>query len=217
MCMSKIYVSNSADKVLQDYLEKDGHAVMKISAKPGIDTSIACHPDIYMCQIGQKVFHGNAGLLLANYPGNAIYNGCSTGKFFIHNLKITSPDLLAMVEETNQIKVHVAQGYSKCNCVVVDEGSIITSDRGIEKAASAAGIDVLLINPGQVVLDGYKYGFLGGASGRVGRTMIFNGNLAAHSDYEAIKDFIERRSLDIVYFGQYPLTDIGSIIEEVKQ
>ncbi|MFR2966829.1 MAG: DUF6873 family GME fold protein [Anaerovoracaceae bacterium] len=61
---------------------------------------------------------------------------------------------------------------------------------------------------------GYKYGFLGGASGRIGDEIVFNGDLAAHSDYEEIKSFIQERGLRLVYFRQYPLTDIGSIIEE---
>lgn len=215
--MSKIYISSLADAALQEYLKNCGHTLIKINPKPGMDAAIACHPDIYMCQLGKDIFHGNADLLLPNYPGNAIYNGCSTGKFFLHNLKITSPDLLAMVERTNHIKIHVSQGYTKCNCVVIDESSIITSDKGIEKAAATAGVDVLLIKPAQVLLDGYKYGFLGGASGKVGNVIIFNGNIEAHSDYQEIKAFIKDRNLDIVYFNQYPLIDIGSIIEEIKQ
>jgi len=215
--MSKIYISKLANTVLSRYLKEHGHSVEEIGIKSCVDISIACHPDIYMCQLGNRIFHGKPELLLPDYPGNAIYNGCSTGKFFIHNLKITSPDLLSLVDRTNHIKIHVAQGYAKCNCVVVDETSIITSDKGIERAASAAGMDVLLIKPAQVILDGYKYGFLGGASGRIGNTIIFNGNITAHSDYRLIKDFIERRNLSIVYFEEYPLTDIGSILEENQQ
>lgn len=215
--MSKIYISKLANPALQEYLEDKGHTVKKISAKSCVDAPIACHPDIYMCQLGGKIFRGNPELLLPDYPGNAIYNGCSTGKYFIHNLKITSPDLMFSVELSQHIKIHVAQGYAKCNCVVVDEISIITSDKGIEKAAGKAGMNVLLIKPAQVVLDGYKYGFLGGASGRIGNTIIFNGNITAHSDYYAIKEFIEHRGLEIIYFEHYPLTDIGSIIEEIEE
>jgi len=99
-------------------------------------------------------------------------------------------------------------------CVVVDENSIITPDIGIQKACLNAGLDVLLIEKGQVVLEGYDYGFIGGASGKVGNRIIFNGDITLHSDYDKIRSFIEARNLEIVYFDQYPLTDIGSIIEE---
>ena len=44
--------------------------------------------------------------------------------------------------------------------------------------------------------------------------MIFNGDITRHSDYARIRDFIESRGLDIVFFKEYRLTDIGSIIEE---
>ncbi|MCI8348573.1 MAG: hypothetical protein HFE74_03925 [Firmicutes bacterium] len=214
--MSKIYISKLANNILQEYLQNNGHIIKQINSKASVDPAIAFHPDIYMCNLGEKIFHGDPGLLLPDYPGHAIYNGCSTGKFFIHNLKITSPDLMNTVDKLNQIKIHVAQGYTKCNCVVIDENSIITADKGIEKSAKKAGMDVLLIQPAQVNLKGYRYGFLGGASGKVGNSIIFNGNITNHSDYNIIKNFIKKRDLDLVYFNQYPLTDIGSIIEDPK-
>lgn len=174
------------------------------------------HPSgyIYVCALRDGLYHGERFLLHPDYPGHAIFNGCSTGKYFIHNLKYTAPDLLEAVRREGQIQVHVAQGYAKCSCVVVDEDSIITADRGIWKEAVKAGMDVLLIERSQVILQGYPYGFLGGASGKVGSTIIFNGDVTRHSDYARIRDFIESRGLEIVYFKDYRLTDIGSIIEE---
>lgn len=212
--MSKVYVSLEANEILKKYLRDAGHNVIEVNAKVKMDPAIATHPDIYMCALRDSVYHGELFLLNPNYPAHAIFNGCSTGKYFIHNLKYTAPDLLKAVRAEGQIEVHVAQGYAKCNCVVVDEDSIITADRGIWKAAVKAGMNVLLVERSQVILKGYPYGFLGGASGKVGNKIIFNGNITRHSDYEAIKRFIESRGLEIVYFEQYRLTDIGSIIEE---
>ena len=128
-------------------------------------------------------------LLNPPYPAHAIFNGCSTGKYFIHNLKYTAPGLLKAVKKEGQTELHVKQGYAKCSCVVVDEDSIITADRGIWKVAVNAGMNVLLIENGQVILEGQPYGFLGGASGKVGNSIIFNGDITRHSDYEAIRDF----------------------------
>lgn len=215
--MSKIYISKSAEEPLKEYLKSRGHILCQIEGHSNIDPLIACHPDVYMCKLGNMIFHGDPAVLTRDYPGNSIYNGCSTGKFFIHNLKITSPKLLEAVDSLGQIKVHTAQGYAKCSCVTVDEDSIITADRGIEKAAKKAGMDVLLVEPAQVLLPGYKYGFLGGASGRAANEIIFNGDISAHSDYKRIKEFIENRNLKMIYFPQYPLTDIGSVIEDAKQ
>lgn len=215
--MSEIYISKLTGGALREYLEKCGHTLRIIAGHPNVKTPITCHPDIYMCRLGNTTFHGNPEKLSSEYPGDAIYNACSTGRFFLHNLKITSPDLSDMAQKNGHIMVHVPQGYTKCNCVTVDESSIITSDRGIEKAAVKAGMNVLLVEPAQILLPGYKYGFLGGASGRVGNEIIFNGDLSAHSDYSKIKNFIKSRGLSIVYFHQYPLTDIGSIIEETRK
>lgn len=215
--MSKIYVSKEANSHLIKYLEEQGHKVSLMESKADIDPPISCHPDIYMCQLtSEAVFHGNPEKLGRDYPSHAIYNGCSTGKFFIHNLKITDSELLEAACGKGLITVHVPQGYSKCNIVVVDEDSIITSDMGIFRSASKAGLEVLLIEPKQVILHGYPYGFLGGASGRIGDTILFNGDLSKHSDFKEICRFISSRGLKTKYFTEYPLTDIGSIIQEKK-
>lgn len=212
--MSKVYISAFADNKIKDYLTGLGHEVIPVEKKADVDSAIECHPDIYMCHLGEKLFFGNPNMLSHDYPGDAIYNGCSTGKYFIHNLKITSPELLSAAKTAGLILVHVPQGYSKCNIVVVDEDSIITSDLGIYKKVREAGIEVLLVKKGQVHLEGYDYGFLGGSSGKVGKTILFNGDLSKHSDFETICRFIAERGIKIKYFEDYPLTDIGSVIED---
>lgn len=212
--MSNVYISTDANLLLKKHLSSVGHNVIEVMPMTTIDKAIQSHPDIYMCVLGASLYHGDVALLGYEYPQCAIFNGCSTGKYFMHNLKYTAAGLLKAVRKEGQVEVHVPQGYTKCNCVVVDEDSIITSDHGIYKSVSAAGINVLLIEKGQVVLKGHPYGFLGGASGKIGNTIIFNGDITKHSDYNAIKSFIESRKVDIKYFEEYQLTDIGSIIEE---
>lgn len=147
------------------------------------------------------------------YPHDVPYNAACTGRFFIHDLKLTSPRLLAKARVLGMFLIDTKQGYAKCSTVIVDESSIITYDRGLAAACGKSnGPDVLLVEPGHIRLDGYKTGFIGGTSGRVGDTVIFNGDLTAHPDFERIRDFIEGRDLKCVWFGGYPLTDIGSII-----
>ncbi|HHU17320.1 MAG TPA: hypothetical protein GXZ70_03740 [Clostridiales bacterium] len=94
--------------------------------------------------------------------------------------------------------------------------SAITSDNGIAAALKSHSIDTLTISTANVRLKGFPYGFLGGASGRIDDKIIFNGNLSAHPDYLRIKDFIEERGLRVVFFEEYPLEDIGSIIQITK-
>lgn len=140
--------------------------------------------------------------------------------------------------------VDVPQGYSRCCCLPVDDASFITSDRGIEKALLAHDADVLFIEKGHILLPGFDYGFIGGCGGnlfipqaanpnaaavkplqalhseankplaKAARTIVFNGNLEAHPDYEKIAAFLSGRDIKLVYFKDFPLTDIGSILAE---
>ena len=155
------------------------------------------------------VFFGEPSKIGSKYPANIIYNAACTGKFFLHNLKYTDPELLKSASEMELI--NVPQGYTKCNTLIVDEDSIITSDEGIAKSCSHK-MNVLLVSPGHIKLQGFSYGFIGGASGRIDNTIYFNGDLSSHPDHKKITDFIKARDLDIKYFSEYPLEDIGSII-----
>ncbi len=221
--MRKIYVSKYANEALIEYFENNGYNVIFVDSKANVDPYISCHPDIYMCDLGYgNIYHGKPEKLTHDYPGHAIYNACSTGKYFIHNLKITDPELLETAKSHNLIPVHVPQGYAKCSIVVVDEDSIITADQGIFKACTKAGLKVLLIEKGQVILEGYPYGFIGGASGMIRKhdeqqrnVLLFNGDVRRHSDFKEIKEFVEGRGLELKYFEGHPLADIGSIVEEI--
>lgn len=211
----RIYISQSACRPLTEYLS--GKGLGFVFSRKAVDSPIGCHPDILCCHLKNgKVFHGDSKLLGPVYPADCIYNACSTGRFFIHNLKITDPHLLAAADECGLMPIHTSQGYARCSALPVNENSIITFDMGIARACREhGGPQVLLVRPGHVLLPGYECGFIGGTGGRIGNEIVFNGDLSAHPDYGAIRDFISERGLGLVYFKDEPLTDIGSVIEEV--
>ena len=213
--MSTIYISEAAHPLLRDFLINEGHIIETVKSSGITYEPVDSHPDIYMCSlgIGKPVFFGCAEKIGSIYPENIRYNAACTGKYFIHNLKHTDPTLLKAAENT--IKINVSQGYTKCNVLIVDENSIVTSDAGIYNSCYGK-LDVLLITPGHIRLRNFPYGFIGGASGRIGGKIIFNGNIKAHPDYEKIAAFIESRDLELVYFPSYELEDIGSIIESSR-
>ena len=215
--MRKTYVAENANEILKEYLCALGRELELVSSEGLVDTAIACHPDVFYCRLGigadAPILRALDGELGCGYPAEAAFNVACSGKYFIHNLKITAPRLLAAARDAGMELIHVAQGYAKCSTVIVDERSIITYDRGIAKACSAVdGLDVLLVSPGHVLLPGYKTGFIGGCSGRIGSEVIFNGDLSAHPDFEIIRRFIQSRGLKCTWFEAYPLTDIGSIL-----
>lgn len=211
--MGIVYVSESANPILKNYLAERGFEIIEIHKTDRVYAGVASHPDIYLCRIcGRTVWAGED--LGYQYPENIRYNAVQIGRHFLHNTKYTSPALLKIAEENGLNIIHVTQGYTKCNTVVLDDLSLITSDAGIAAAASANGLQALLIRPGYVNLPGFSYGFLGGASGKMAETLVFNGNLSAHPDHLAIRRFIEERGIRIQDFPCYELEDIGSIIFE---
>ena len=209
--MSTIYLSETAHPALREYLIGEGHSLKIIEDTKLTYYPVSTHPDIYMCSMGtgRPVFFGCPEKIGSKYPENIRYNAACTGKFFIHNLRHTDPGLMKAAENT--VKINVSQGYTKCSVLIVDEDSIITSDEGIYKSCYGK-LNVLLINPGHIRLRGFPYGFIGGTSGRIGDTVIFNGDITRHPDYEKIAAFIESRDLKIKYFTSSELEDIGSII-----
>lgn len=181
-----------------------------------MDSHISTHPDIYMCKLGVRdsdpIFFGDSSRLRGRYPSDIPYNAACTGKFFIHNLRFTDSKLLEAAEKSGFTLVNTRQGYSRCSIAVVDENSVITSDEGSAKAMMSHGLDVLLIRKGYISLPHYDYGFIGGCCGRVSDEIIFNGNLSAHPDFNAIEGFILSKGLSLKFFEEYMLEDIGSVI-----
>ena len=217
--MKSIYISHSADKKIIGYLSTYGCRLQTVPSGGRTYPAVDAHPDIYFCKMGvtrhPHIFKGDPREIGASYPENIRFNAVCLDKYFIHNIKNTSPALIREAQNLQLELINVKQGYTKCNCVVVDGHSIITSDQGIIGTLKKyPDIDVLPICQGFVSLDGFEYGFLGGASGRVGDEIIFNGNLSAHPDYDSIGRFIASRNLQLKFFPEYPLTDVGSILTD---
>jgi hypothetical protein len=227
--MKKAIISETANNQLIEYIHSLGLEIKRVPNYNG--TLIGTHADLYYCQLSinytnagiqqnhnsdnhlicSNIFAGDKNLVGKTYPEDCIYNAACTGKHFIHNTKITNPLLLNTAQKLNINVINVNQGYAKCNCVVVDEHSIITSDSGIARKCKGV-LDCLLISPGNVLLKGFRYGFLGGSSGRIEDEIIFNGDIYSHPDHISIINFIEHRHLHVSYIPDYPLTDIGSIL-----
>lgn len=148
------------------------------------------------------------------YPRDAQLNIAALGSAFIYNPKASyAPVTEYLAAACGMRGAPVRQGYAKCSVLVVDEHAIITQDAGIARAARGIGLDVLEIAPGHVALDGFEYGFLGGASFKLAEdTVAFTGTLAAHPDWARISAFLAARGVSAVYLTAQPLFDIGSAL-----
>ena len=203
---------------------------------PDVDPRLAAHADLSVFHAGgEKLFlasylKGSAfAISLENrdaqlaypveqqgpdYPQDAQLNACMIGKHVICNPK-TVP--LSFVEYLTNNRgrqlIPCRQGYSRCAVCVVDADSIITADRGIAASAKACGLQVLLIRPGYIRLDGFPYGFIGGAAFKLASDKLaFTGVLNTHPDCDVILQFLYKRGIEAVYLRQEPAFDIGSAI-----
>lgn len=146
------------------------------------------------------------------YPENIILNGLSFKNYFIHNLKFTDKNLMDLVKD--KILINVKQGYTKCSCAVLPDNSIITSDKGIYKTLIKVNAEVLLIPPGDILLPGLDYGFIGGCCGAIDEKRVaFFGDLSFYKYGNEVLRFLESRGLEPIYLRTGKLIDRGSLLK----
>jgi len=176
---------------------------------------ILCHPDIDPAFLGRIENHAEVlicpTLLSRTYPGDVPYNVAFTGSHAFHHHTAIDPRLRDFLLERGVSLCGVSQGYAKCSALIAGERSIITADASIHEAARIAGLDPLIIRPGHIDLPGYGYGFIGGAAGLDGDTVLVSGTLAHHPDYEAIEEYIVARGKKIVALSRQRAVDLGTI------
>lgn len=149
-----------------------------------------------------------------DYPHDAALNVCVIGDNVICNAKTADSQAI-----TGRNIIRCNQGYTKCAVTVVDEHSIITSDKMIAENAALHGIESLLIDDSFVKLNGFKKGFIGGASFKISRNKIaFTGTISASKEKSLIENFLMERGIEAVYLTDNEIFDIGSailVIEEI--
>lgn len=148
--------------------------------------------------------------LKSNYPGNISLNALILDNYFIHNIKYTDKNLLE--SQKDKILINVKQGYTKCSCLPVSENALITSDEGIYKTLTKYNFDILLIPPGDIILDGLNYGFIGGTGGLISKNkMAFFGSLDFYSYGKEVKSFLNKYNIEPIYLNNSKLYDRGSL------
>lgn len=149
------------------------------------------------------------------YPENILLNFLFLNNTLYGKLSAIDKNLLDYCKENSIRTVNINQGYARCSTLVINNNTVITSDLSIEKALKNDEVEVLLISSGNIVLDGYNYGFIGGAGGKIDEnTVAFFGNIQNHPDYILIEEFCKKHNVTIkVICKDMPLTDIGGIVE----
>lgn len=145
------------------------------------------------------------------YPYDIILNALITEDFLMHNIKYTDKTLLK--NSSMKKLINVSQGYTKCSVLNIYDKAFITSDKLIYKSLLTEGFDVLLLPPGDIILEGLDYGFIGGTGGAIGNNKIaFFGNLNYYKYGKEVLIFLKKHNVTPVYLKNSKLIDRGSIL-----
>ena len=228
-----VIVDKCADKELFDALD-----VLKIKHFKSCDLDflykpVNTHPDMQIHFITERIavvapsaydyyrgilpdkilLHKGAKDPDGTYPGDCAYNVANLGKKVIGNLAYTDSVIKKIYTELGFELVNVKQGYTKCNLCIVDESSVITEDEGLYKVLTSQGVNVIKIPSGDVSLKYFDNGFIGGASGFIGRkTLAFCGDISKCTYFKQIEGFIKDKDVNIICLLQTKLKDFGSIL-----
>ncbi|MEA4832832.1 hypothetical protein SDC9_119120 [bioreactor metagenome] len=145
------------------------------------------------------------------YPCDVLLNGVEIGEKLLCNPLTIDKKIMNIYDSKNIIRV--SQGYTKCNACVITNNALITEDEGIFIACRNNSIDCLKLESHSVKLDGYDYGFIGGASGKISKEIIaFCGDIDKHPEFDKIYSFCKNHGVNPISLSSDPLYDYGSII-----
>ncbi len=148
-----------------------------------------------------------------SYPENISLNCLFFGNHLYGKLSAVDDVVLDFCKDNRIETVNVNQGYTRCSTLIISENAAITADKSIEKALKSHWADVLLISAGNIRLEGFDYGFIGGAGFTDNGKTYFFGDVSQHPDYEKIKTFCKTHNSNIeIICPSEPLTDIGGVV-----
>ncbi|MBQ9784622.1 MAG: hypothetical protein IJW29_03885 [Clostridia bacterium] len=225
-----------APKECAAWLARIGHTPLCLPPHPALPAPIASHPDMLLffapdailctesyARLAQKELEvisraarrpicAIAAEYGAQYPHDVLFNAARVGNRLFCLPRATAARIL---EIPNQAICPVRQGYAKCSVIPVGENALMTADDSIERAARAANMDVLRLSKGHIRLDGYDYGFPGGAASCApyGGTdeILFCGDLSVHPDALQMRDFCAAHGYRLCDCKDFPPTDVGTI------
>jgi len=191
--------------------------------------AVSGHPDLFFCQQQQQVVVApnvperylkvlqNHGLSFVKgklpvgkfYPQTSRYNAVVSNNFLIHNAKHTDSSLIETFVKKEFI--HVNQGYTRCNLLLLNDSLFITSDNGIFKQLQKKHLDVHYFSPTGILLPCFGHGFLGGCLGIFENMVFVTGSFFRFPEGEKLSTLLESRHYKIVELYDGPLYDGGSL------
>lgn len=220
-------------KIAEEFERKTGIEAIALNPYTRLAKPVASHPDMLFCVLDKTVFCYKDYMLENNlcdvvsregYSINFVSNTCSMeypndialnvlvmGKDLLCNTRHTAPEILDYAKKHGYCVHNVNQGYSACSTLIIDENTAITSDMGISSAIKSLGKKVLIIKNEDIVLPGYDCGFIGGASGKIGESVYFFGDIDTLQDGKTIFNLLREKNLSIKSISSGRVYDFGGI------
>ena len=225
-----LLVSEDMQGEIERLLGDLGYGCVRLPKCDRLDTPVASHPDMIFYRLSdgrlltdRGYYEKNARLLKSTggrfafseksldkkYPADILFDAFCIGGTVYGRTESVAPEISADCEGV----ARVSQGYAKCSTLALDSGAV-TADMGIYKALTVNGVSALLIASGGIVLEGYGYGFIGGASffDPISRTAVFFGDPRGLESYPEIEGFLKEQGVRVLYPEGIPLTDLGGAV-----
>ena len=218
-------------------LSELGFRVFALPRCERLPEATASHPDMLVFRLGRELFvearyyEDNKALftelkeslpfidiravqvtLCNEYPRDCALNVLRMGERIFVKSDSVAPEILASASERGIKTVSVKQGYPACTVLALGKSHAITSDRGMARALSGEGIEVLLIEDGDISLPPHEYGFIGGSAGVFGDKVYFIGDPKIHRCSDEICAFCRASGYEPVSLCSDILRDLGRIL-----
>ena len=227
--MKKYCIVNTSNKQIVKKLEEYGYTCIPTEKSADVSEPISLHADVLYLKTGDKTIYvsecqkNNIELLkqlgytvktVKLSPGYK--TECKLNLVITDDLILCNPKTCMDISEIkgNRQVIYTNQGYTKCSTVVIGNDNFITEDEGIYHVLTKAGKNCLLIEKGHVHLDGYKYGFIGGASAYLEdkKTLVVFGEFDVYFDFKKIVEFCKNTGSNMDYINRFNLLDGGGVM-----
>ena len=217
-----LYIGSSVSSACKDTLKKLNIPFTLMPDCNALPHPVNSHPDMCAVKVCDKLFSsGEMATFFGcedigepfgkEYPKDILFNGFTLGKRLFCSKKGFSRAATFFAVQNGFEIVNINQGYAKCSTLLLGEVGAITSDESIKRALDPF-LKVLKIDAGEILLPPYDYGFIGGASFVLGKTVYFFGEISKHKNSKDILNFISELGFNAVSLSDEPLTDCGGAI-----
>ena len=230
-------IGEKADEKIINSLTENGFEALTLPADYRLALPVAHHADMLMLRINDTVFCNKEYFDANNsifariseygytvcpesfevsnkYPYDIALNQAVISKNIIGKADSCAECVLNYAKKQGYVYHSTNQGYAKCSVLILGDKAVISADDGILMIAKGLGLDTLKIENGigEIFIDGYDYGFIGGVSAVYGDKVFFFGSLESHSQRNKITKFCAEHGFSVIELSNSPLCDLGGAI-----